>query len=402
MANRQNLIKRITHTGFTVVELVVVIVVIGILAAITVVGYGAWQKTIAETQIKNDINSARVAMENYRSFNGKYPDDFSTIGFKASDGVNIWGSSINNGASYSISATSNRISSGYYTSTNNSEASFIAQESCPSGFIKVPGSITYGTTDFCVMKYEAKNVGGKAVSQAAGLPWVNVYRGDGGGTASSVNAINASAAACAGCHLITEAEWMTIAQNVLKVPSNWNTGLVGSGFIYSGHGGTTLAPDSPLAASTNDNDGYFGETMNPIDIKRRRTLTTNNGEVIWDMAGNVAEWTSGTVSSGKPGVPNENGYNNPYQWNNPAVTIGVLSPDPRPSSTGIAGANTWNYQTGVGMLVGITEDTMTRALVRGGAWSWYNFHAGNGILTLDTNHSSYPFNNIGFRAAKTL
>ena len=31
------------------------------------------------------------------------------------------------------------------------------------------------------------------------------------------------------------AEWMTLAANVLSVPSNWSGGSVGSGYIYSGH-----------------------------------------------------------------------------------------------------------------------------------------------------------------------
>ena len=57
------------------------------------------------------------------------------------------------------------------------------------------------------MKYEAKNVSGVATSQASGTPWVAI---------SQTSAITTAAAACTGCHLITEGEWLTIAQNVLK------------------------------------------------------------------------------------------------------------------------------------------------------------------------------------------
>ncbi len=39
---------------------------------------------------------------------------------------------------------------------------------CPEGYIPVPGNAEYGTGDFCVAKYEMKNVGGVAKSQACG------------------------------------------------------------------------------------------------------------------------------------------------------------------------------------------------------------------------------------------
>lgn len=105
-----------------------------------------------------------------------------------------------------------------YRISDSSPAVEAASISCPSGFIIVPGSITYGTSDFCVMKFEAKNVGGVATSQASGVPWNSI---------SQASAVSTSAAACTGCHLITEAEWMTIAQNVLSVSSNWGEGSVG-------------------------------------------------------------------------------------------------------------------------------------------------------------------------------
>src|SRR5690606_8079332 len=91
--------------------------------------------------------------------------------------------------------------------------------SCEPGYIPVPGNIQFGTNGFCVAKYEAKNVGGVAISQAAGAPWVEI---------AQVTATTVASNACDGCHLITEAEWLTIAHNVLSVDSNWSGDSVGS------------------------------------------------------------------------------------------------------------------------------------------------------------------------------
>ena len=67
------LIKNKLHQGFTIVELLVVIVVIGILAAIGIVSYGAWQTSIRQSAVKSDILAASAAMENERGFKNAYP-----------------------------------------------------------------------------------------------------------------------------------------------------------------------------------------------------------------------------------------------------------------------------------------------------------------------------------------
>jgi len=104
-------------SAFTIVELVVVIVVIGILATITIVSYGNWQKTVAETQIKSDLKGAAIAMEDYKSKNGKYPSSVPAT-FEASSGTKIDGGSMDGGSTFSLIATKNNL---VYGTTNNSE-----------------------------------------------------------------------------------------------------------------------------------------------------------------------------------------------------------------------------------------------------------------------------------------
>jgi prepilin-type N-terminal cleavage/methylation domain-containing protein len=76
------------HKGFTVVELIIVVVVIGILAGITVVGYGAWRERAAKTEVSSDLRNAALAMNNYRNFDNEYPSDKKIPdSFKASQNV---------------------------------------------------------------------------------------------------------------------------------------------------------------------------------------------------------------------------------------------------------------------------------------------------------------------------
>lgn len=390
-------------------------------------------------------------------------------------------------------------------------ATYVNQKlTCPTGYIVVPGSQTYGTNDFCVMKYEAKNDGNNnAISVADGLPWANITRfgnstnvsqgatatssiltdgdtsntysltglgsvtvdlgstkdinsvkiwhggigltyfntkteistdntnwttifdsatdglykeniagktisfntkkvrfirdwanGSSGVSAwaeiqafSPIDAGSKSVAACAGCHLITEAEWMTIAQNVLSVASNWSGGAVGSGFIYSGHNDNS--PANSLAASTDDNDGYFG-TDNTAG-NQKRTLTLTNGETIWDFAGNVWEWTAGQTTGNQPGITSELAF----AWKDwAALTVsGNLSVNPFLNNINITGSNTWTADTNsIGKLYSYISDSSLRGFLRGGSWC---DHYNAGVLALYLGLS--PSNtdaNIGFRVAK--
>ena len=77
-----------------------------------------------------------------------------------------------------------------------------------------------------------------------------------------------------------------------NVASNWATGVVGNaGGLSVGHSDGN--PSNPLAASSDDNNACHetGDTCDGSTWHReRRTHTLSNGEVIWDMSGNVDEW----------------------------------------------------------------------------------------------------------------
>jgi prepilin-type N-terminal cleavage/methylation domain-containing protein len=270
--------------AFTIVELLVVIVVIGILAAITIVSYIGISQRATVAAITSDLDSASRQLKLFQVTNGSYPatidcsqaNSSTNQCIKASSGA-TFAYTPNNSANpptFSLTETASNNTTAY-TVTESTAPTQVAVISCPTGFIPVPGSSTYGTSNFCVMKYEAKIQGNDNGNQTysssfipesrpTGTPWVNI---------SQTNAIAEAQTVpgCTGCHLINEAEWMTIAQNVLSVASNWSGGAVGSGYIYSGHNDN--APGSALAADTSDTNGYIGETNTGGNQRRTLTLT---------------------------------------------------------------------------------------------------------------------------------
>lgn len=59
--------------GFTIVELLLVISVIGTLVAISGMYYGKWRQNTAKNEVKSDLIGAMSAMENTRNFGTGYP-----------------------------------------------------------------------------------------------------------------------------------------------------------------------------------------------------------------------------------------------------------------------------------------------------------------------------------------
>ena len=66
--------------GFTIVELLIVIVVIAILAAISIVAYNGIQVRARDAQRATDASSILKALEAYKAINNVYPTATSTVG----------------------------------------------------------------------------------------------------------------------------------------------------------------------------------------------------------------------------------------------------------------------------------------------------------------------------------
>ena len=380
--------------GFTIVELLVVIVIIGILAAITIVAYTGISQRAVVSSLQADLTNNSQLLKSYYTLYGSYPtlngsncptspSADANYCLKSSSGDTLSYSSIVP-STFHLTATNGNNAYSVTDSTQPTITTTVNGSSvgsaCPSGFIPVPGSGTYGTNDFCVMKYAASHSDATSSTQgtsttpisASGIQqWVNVSKAT--AVADAPNVVG-----CVGCHMITDAEWLTITQNVLTVASNWSGGSVGSGYVYSGHNDS--APSSVLIPDPSDSNGYAGETNQGGN--QRRTLTLTNSQVIWDLAGNAWEWISDSMSGGQqPGYFGESAYAW-KEWNDSSLLRNGLPSYDMPGSNGILGSSGWSSTQGIGKLNSDYGETVTHTYLRGDAY-YDGYHAGVYALTLD-------------------
>ena len=108
------------QTGFTIVELLIVVVVIAILAAITIVAYNGIRQRAEESALKTTAAQMYKKVETYRVQNSAYPADLATVGFTASGGSTYDFRTY--GYGFCVSTTKNGVT--YHTSTDNTSATF--------------------------------------------------------------------------------------------------------------------------------------------------------------------------------------------------------------------------------------------------------------------------------------
>lgn len=293
-----------------------------------------------------------------------------STGTATGDTIDLKSSSLAEGLNHLYATTGNSACS---TATTN-----YTRIACPTGFILVPASATLGVNDFCVMQFEAKNIAGIATSQAAALPWSNINR---------VTAANACLALGSNYDLISNPEWMTIAQNAENVPENWWGTTVGSGMMPRGH-----CDDVPAGtiAVTNINDPYSGTNNSSTQPKaggweQRRTLILSNGNTIWDLTGNISEWIDWTMDPGLQPAP---ACSTQYDWQEfPNLNCASMAAaDYLPTHVA------YDHFRGVGQILGGSGD----APMRGGGI--YYGTTVPGVFTLNlANSVDYMGLDVGFR-----
>lgn len=103
--------------GFTIVELLIVIMVIGILVAITIVSFNGVQDRARTASLQSDITNASQSLEMSRASNGpdQYPADSTAANLKASSGTLLTYNYISASNGYCVTAVNSSIS---YFATN--------------------------------------------------------------------------------------------------------------------------------------------------------------------------------------------------------------------------------------------------------------------------------------------
>ena len=77
---------RKSRSGFTIVELLIVIVVIAILATITIVAFNGVQARSKDTRRYSDMQAIMKALELYKADKGQYPD----VAYSGAGGLSGW------------------------------------------------------------------------------------------------------------------------------------------------------------------------------------------------------------------------------------------------------------------------------------------------------------------------
>ncbi len=442
------------NKAFTLIELLVVIAIIGILAGIIIVSMGGAQGSANDARRKADLNQLAKAVMIYKVNNpevslpttpctiggGTTPCDSAIFGtanvlkdpngsfysFSSSDGNDFtllstlstgdYYSFDSSTGAYSQSSTNPSASNGVCGTANGEEHPSIPTTNlCSTGTASevsgdgVPYNWTCtglngGTTASCeatktgwintglgfyVMKYEARDVSGVATSTTSSAPWVDI---------SQTDSIDECQSLGSGYHLITNAEWTSLARHLAAQPSNWSTGTVGSGVLSRGYSASTtyasdgfantaVAPTTGLSSDEcNTGANQVGSCVLPDNFSLKRTHNLANGKTIWDLAGNVWEWNSDTCTQGTGAG---NWYDSNWrEWSDTNLDDyerPTAGPSPLYTSTQNAGRYYGCTATGNG-------------LIRGGNWS-HGLYSGLFTATLN-NLPSNAHTEVGFRCTR--
>lgn len=97
--------KKPNSRGFTIVELLIVVVVIAILAAITIVAYNGIRDRAQDSAAKSSVEQAYKKLEVYKTTNSAYPAQLSDTGIIAGSGTTFGYTRLNNNTEACVSAT---------------------------------------------------------------------------------------------------------------------------------------------------------------------------------------------------------------------------------------------------------------------------------------------------------
>ena len=98
--------------GFTLIELMIVVAIIGILAAIAIPNFLNYQCKAKQSEAKSSLGSIRVAQEAYFAEYDKYSDNLPGIGFGTKGTANYSYSATADTTTFTATATSDTIKSG--------------------------------------------------------------------------------------------------------------------------------------------------------------------------------------------------------------------------------------------------------------------------------------------------
>ncbi|MCX6796563.1 MAG: hypothetical protein NTW06_03635, partial [Candidatus Falkowbacteria bacterium] len=207
---------------------------------------------------------------------------------------------------------------------------------CEDGYVWVTGSAKYGTLPGFCIEADLEKI------QGSNEFWTNVSQGEAQLTCQGKGD---------GYHLITENEWMTIAENILRVADNDISSAVGLQLATS---------SDPLSTST---------TI---------SYMLSNGNSINNLVGGITEWTDETITKSGLVEPLSADWQEYFEITD-YHGLNIVPP------------YYYNSDNGIGKIRTGNGDSILSGFVRGA----------NGIYSLDLSYSpTTATSTIGFRCAK--
>lgn len=282
---------RVRH-GFTIVELLVVVVVVGILAAVTIVAYNGVQNSAAETALKSDLQTAAATLALDIRREGMYPSSASAAdggkGLAASNDATYEYSSVNDGKAYCLTMTSNR--------------SGIPPYSISSDGAKVQKGV-------CAGHVEPDTAGNAGIAWEQGsLPaasWRSIAFGNGmfvaaiDGPANSPSVARVSSDGLSWSSPITIGNALTAGTKIVATNGHFMT-VFNTGQVLSAvsAGGTTWQHTTPVPSmysyqmidATYGDGKYIGVRSTPPTVNTSVQTSTNG--VNWTTVSTSVPWSS--------------------------------------------------------------------------------------------------------------
>lgn len=274
------------QSGFTIIELLIVVVVIAVLAAILIVSYNGITSRAVETTMKSDLQNAASSLELYSAQNNGYPTSAGLVNNGSGllmSGDNSASYSLD-GDTYCVTVTNPRVTQPYYLSSSSGQVKSGSCNDAGNVWIarSVPSEnwfrIAYGNGRFIA-------VGGGNVTAGSLAPPVGIASADGAQWSGSFPLGS----------LAAQSPYIAYGGGA-RFAARMSVGYTGS--VATTDNGQTWQNDqsipgggSYLGSALAYGNGTYVATVAPPPETYSRVYTSVDG-ITWTSRGTTIPWTS--------------------------------------------------------------------------------------------------------------